>query len=131
MQIPTMIRQHKLVSALVVVIALPIIVITVWTAFSLNFYYSEGTRAGFLQKISKRGWVCKTWEGEIQLTAIPGSAPQMFEFTTRSDSLAAILTQYAGQQVSLNYREHKGIPTSCFGDTRYYVIGVQKVGGTR
>jgi hypothetical protein len=131
MQITAKLRQHKLITALVIVIALPIIAITAWTAFSLNFYYSEGTRAGYLQKISKRGWLCKTWEGEIQLTAIPGSVPQVFSFTTRSDSVAAILTSMAGQAVSVHYREHKGIPTSCFGDTRYYVDGVQKVGGTR
>lgn len=130
MQITATLRRHKLITALVILIALPIIAITAWTAFSLNFYYSEGTRAGYLQKISKRGWLCKTWEGEIQLTAIPGSAPQMFTFTTRSDSVASILTSMTGQAVAVHYREHKGIPTSCFGDTRYYVDGVKRVGGT-
>ena len=130
MQITAPLRRHKLISAIVILIGLPIIGITAWTAFSLNYYYSEGTRAGYLQKISKRGWLCKTWEGEIQLTSIPGSAPQLFTFTTRSDSIASILTTMAGQAVSVHYREHKGIPTSCFGDTRYYVDGVQKVGGT-
>ncbi len=131
MQITAKLRQHKLVTALVLLITVPIIAITAWTAFSLNFYYSEGTRAGYLQKISKRGWICKTWEGEIQLTSIPGSTPQIFTFTTRSDSIATLLTGLAGQSISVHYREHRGIPTSCFGETRYYVDGVQKVGGTR
>jgi hypothetical protein len=130
MRMPTVFREHKLITALVFVIAVPLLVLTAWTAFSLNFYYSSGTRAGYLQKISKRGWVCKTWEGEIQLTAIPGSTPQIFAFTTRSDSIAGILSGLAGQSVRVHYREHKGIPTSCFGDTRYYVDSVQKVGGT-
>ena len=130
MPITATLRRHKLASALVILVLLPITAITAWTVFSLNFYYSEGTRAGYLQKISKRGWLCKTWEGEIQLTAIPGSTPQVFTFTTRSDSVASILTSMAGQAVSVHYREHKAIPTSCFGDTRYYVDGVQKVGGT-
>jgi hypothetical protein len=130
MQITATLRRHKLVSALVILIGLPLIAITAWVLFSLNYYYSEGTRAGYLQKISKRGWLCKTWEGEIQLTSIPGSTPQIFAFTTRSDSIASILTSMAGQAVTVHYREHKGIPTSCFGDTRYYVDGIQKVGGT-
>jgi hypothetical protein len=80
-----------------------------------------------VQKISKKGWLCKTWEGEVAMTALPGATPQYFAFTVRSDSLAHVLESYAGKQVSLTYQQHPGIPTSCFGDTEYFVTAVQKV----
>ena len=89
--IPQVIRRHPLIITLVVLIALPLLVFTLWAGVTLNYTYSSGDRAGFLQKISKRGWLCKTWEGELQLSAIPGSQPEKFLFTTRSDSLAAVL----------------------------------------
>ena len=102
--------------------------ITLWTAIALNFTYSAGERAGFLQKISKRGWVCKTWEGELQMIALPGSTPEKFLFTVRSDSVAAVLNGLAGQRVTLNYKQHMGVPGSCFGDTEYFVVGVKPLG---
>ena len=82
-----------------------------------------GERAGILQKISRRGWVCKTWEGELQMTALPGATPEKFLFTVRSDSVAAELNRVAGQRVVLNYKQHVGVPGSCFGDTQYYIVG--------
>jgi len=121
------IKRHPLPVVLSVVVVLPVVLITAWTLISLNYSYSTGTRAGYVQKISKRGWLCKTWEGELQLTAIPGSAPQLFEFSIRSDSLAAKVNEFAGKQVALEYKQHKGVPTSCFGETEYYVTGVRAV----
>ena len=121
------IKRHPLPVVLSVVVVLPVVLITTWTLISLNYSYSTGMRAGYVQKISKRGWLCKTWEGELQLTAIPGSAPQLFEFSIRSDSLAAKVNEFAGKQVALEYKQHKGVPTSCFGETEYYVTGVRAV----
>lgn len=121
------IKRHPLPVVLSVVVGLPVVVIALWTVISLNYSYSSGTRAGFVQKISKRGWLCKTWEGEMQLSAIPGSAPQMFDFSIRSDSIAAKVNALAGKEVALEYQQHKGIPTSCFGDTEYFVTGVRQV----
>jgi hypothetical protein len=128
MRLPGLITRHKLVTTLIFVIAAPIIILVVWTVAALNYSYSTGERAGFLQKISRRGWLCKTWEGELQLSAIPGSVPEKFLFSVRSDSLAAELNKLNGQRVVLMYAQHKGVPTSCFGDTEYYVTGVRTVG---
>ena len=125
---PSIIREHKLVTTLVLLIVTPILVFVLWTFIALQFVYSSGERAGYLQKISKRGWVCKTWEGDLQLTAQPGVAPEMFAFSTRSDSIAAELSKLAGQRVVLLYEQHKGLPGTCFGDTEYFVVGVRPVG---
>ena len=129
MRIPTVIRSRPLVTTLVLLVAAPVLVFTLWAFITLHYTYSSGERAGFLQKVSKRGWLCKTWEGELQLTAIPGAAPEKFLFTTRSDSIAAALNAAAGQRVVLTYQQHKGVPGSCFGDTEYYVTVVRAVAG--
>jgi hypothetical protein len=121
--IPGFIKSHKLATTLAIVVLLPIIVFTVWIESALHYSYSSGTRAGYLQKISRKGWICKTWEGEIQLIAIPGSAPEKFIFSTRSDSIAGVLTRLNGEKVVVEYRQHKGLPTSCFGETEYFVVG--------
>jgi hypothetical protein len=129
MRVPAFIRNHKLVTVLVIVIVAPIVVMTIWTAASLGYSYSSGERAGYLQKISKRGWLCKTWEGEIQLLANPGTTPERFAFSIRSDSIAQQLNHLNGQKVVVTYDQHKGVPGTCFGDTEYYVTGVRTVGG--
>ncbi len=90
----------------------------------LSWSYSEGERAGFLQKVSYKGWICKTWEGELSLVAIPGAAPEKFLFTVRDDAVAQQLNEVAGKRVTLKYEQHRGLPTSCFGDTDYFVVGV-------
>jgi hypothetical protein len=122
------IKRHLLATTLTTIIVLPALVFTVWAFITLHYTYSSGERAGFLQKLSKRGWLCKTWEGELQLTAIPGAAPEKFYFTIRSDSLADVANTLAGQHVVLDYQQHVGVPTSCFGDTEYFVVGVRTVG---
>lgn len=90
----------------------------------LSWSYSEGERAGFLQKVSYKGWICKTWEGELSLVAIPGAAPEKFLFTVRDETVAQQLNAVAGKRVTLKYEQHRGLPTSCFGDTDYFVVGV-------
>ena len=130
MHIPAVIKSHKLVTIGIIVVVVPILVFTLWAFIALSYSYSSGERAGFLQKISKRGWLCKTWEGEVQLTALPGATPEIFSFSVRSDSIATELNKYAGQRVVLHYAQHKGVPTSCFGDTEYFIDGVRVVGGT-
>lgn len=111
---------------LALLIATPFLIGAAWVGITLSYSYSSGERAGFLQKISKRGWLCKTWEGEMQLSAIPGSAPEKFLFTARSDSLAEELNRLNGQRVVVTYEQHKGVP-SCWGDTEYFVDGVRPV----
>lgn len=96
-----------------------------WLA--LSWSYSEGERAGFMQKLSKKGWLCKTWEGELSLVALPGAAPEKFLFTVRDDAVADKINRQVGQRVALTYEEHRGLPTTCFGDTEYFVTDVKLV----
>ena len=130
MRLPGLITRNKITTTLIAVFVTPILAVVLWTVAALNYSYSTGERAGFLQKVSRRGWLCKTWEGELQLTAIPGAMPEMFLFSVRSDSLAGELNKMNGQRVVLTYAQHKGVPGSCFGDTEYFVTGVRAVGGT-
>jgi hypothetical protein len=128
MPIPSLVRHHPLVTGLSLVIGVPVAAFALWATLALQYTYSGGYRAGYLQKISKRGWLCKTWEGELQVSVIPGAAPEVFDFTVRSDSIAAELARVTGQHVTLTYAQHKGVPGSCFGDTEYYITGVRPVG---
>lgn len=98
-----------------------------YTWIALHWSYSEGERAGFMQKLSKKGWVCKTWEGELSLIALPGAAPEKFLFSVRDDDVAAKINQHVGQRVSLTYEQHIGLPTTCFGDTEYFITAVKLV----
>lgn len=86
-----------------------------------SWAYSTGDRAGWLQKFSHKGWVCKTWEGELAMAAVPGSVPERFYFTVRDDALAARLEQAVGQRVRLHYGQHRGLPGQCLGETQYWV----------
>lgn len=96
-----------------------------WAMATLNFSYSEGERNGFLQKFSKVGWFCKTWEGEMLLTSMPGAIPEKFHFSVRDNAVAAQLTAAVGKRVTLSYEQHKAVPTSCFGNTEYFIEKVQ------
>jgi hypothetical protein len=95
--------------------------VALWTWLTLSWSYSDGERAGVLQKFSRRGWLCKTQEGELALYIVAGIAPQMWNFTVRDDATALALDKAVGHKVQLHYTEHPGVPTSCFGDTRYFV----------
>jgi hypothetical protein len=98
-----------------------------YVAFTLNFAYSKGERVGFVQKLSKRGWVCKTNEGELAMVNMAGQQATIFLFTVPDDKVAGEIESFAGHRVSLEYEEHRGIPSSCFGETTYFVTGVKKV----
>ena len=90
-------------------------------AIVLYWNYSTGERAGWVQKFSHKGWICKTWEGELALVSLPGSTVEKFEFTVRDDAVAAQINKVMGRRVSLHYEEKVGLPTTCFGETRHYV----------
>src|SRR3954467_3558468 len=104
-----------------ILVVFPVGGFTLWTWAALKFSYSEGERAGYVQKISKKGWLCKTWEGELAMANLPGTMPQIFTFTVRNDSIANVIEKNIGKQVSLTYEQHRGIPTSCFGETEYFI----------
>ncbi len=93
-----------------------------WAALSWSF--SSGERAGWVQKLSKKGWICKTWEGELALVSLPGTTPEKFLFTIWSDDVAERVTKAMGKRVALHYEEKVGLPGSCFGETRHYVTGI-------
>ena len=92
-----------------------------WTPLTLWWSYSDGERVGILQKLSRIGWLCKTWEGEVAQYVVGGVAPQIWDFTVRDEATATQLSGLLGERVRLHYTEHRGVPTSCFGDTGYYV----------
>jgi len=98
-----------------------------YTAAVLSWSYSAGERAGFMQKLSHKGFICKTWEGELQLVAMPGSMPEKFFFSVRDDAVAARINATMGKRVTLTYEQHIGVPTSCFGETQYFVVDVKEV----
>jgi len=103
------------------ILVVPAALVALWTWITLSFAYSTGERAGYVQKLSRKGWICKTWEGELAMANLPGAMPEIFKFSVRDDSVAAHLTQTMGQRVSISYAQHKGVPTSCFAETEYYV----------
>ena len=109
-------------------VVLPLIVIAallgVYFWGALSWSYSSGERAGWVQKLSNKGWVCKTWEGELALVSVPGTTPEKFSFTIWDEAVANQVTQAMGKRVALHYEEKVGLPGSCFGDTRQYVTGV-------
>ena len=109
-----------IVLALVVVLGGYILVVAYWS-------YSSGERAGWVQKLSSKGWLCKTWEGEMAMVSMPGTTTEKFHFTVWDDDVAAQINKAMGKRVALHYEETVGIPTNCFGDTRYYVTKVSVV----
>ncbi len=95
-----------------------------YAALVLNVSYSDGERAGVLQKFSRKGWICKTWEGELAMTTVPGVAPILWQFSVRDDRVAEQVRRALGRWVVVHYHEHRGVPTSCFGETPYFVDSV-------
>lgn len=103
----------------------PIALFALYTWATLTWVYSSGERAGYVQKLSEKGWVCKTFEGELVLVSMPGTQAEKFNFTVRNPAVAKKINETVGKRVRLLYEEHKGIPTSCFGETAYFVHDVQ------
>lgn len=115
----------KRILILSMVFVVPLVIFGLYTAFTLTWSYSEGERSGILQKISHKGWICKTFEGELAVTTSPGVAPIIWNFTVPDPLVVEKLNAATGKSVVLHYQEHRGIPSSCFGDTGYFVTDVQ------
>ncbi|HZF16163.1 MAG TPA: hypothetical protein VE046_09500 [Steroidobacteraceae bacterium] len=111
--------------ALILVAACLLLAAHIW--IMLHWSYSTGERAGWLQKLSNKGYICKTWEGEMALVSLPGSMPEKFSFTVWDEKTAETLKAAMGKRVTLYYEEHIWLPTSCFGDTRYFVKGLKAI----
>jgi hypothetical protein len=106
---------------------LPILVFGGYLAFVLSWSYSDGERVGYLQKFSRKGWICKTYEGELAMATVPGVAPIMWHFTVRDQAVADQVNQLMGKRIVLHYEEHRGIPTTCFGETAHFVSRVSEI----
>jgi hypothetical protein len=122
---PSWRRRHWRLIALLLVMLIPAVVISLWAWATLGYSYSSEDRAGYVQKIARRGWLCKTWEGELAMMNQPGAVPEIFKFTVRNDSLAQLLENNLGKRVTLTREEHRGVPTSCFGETEDYITNVR------
>ncbi len=96
-----------------------------WAAMSWS--YSSGERAGWVQKLSRKGWICKTWEGEMAMVSMPGTTTEKFPFTVWDETAVQQINKLMGRRVNLHYEQHVGLPTTCFGETRHYVTQVTLV----
>ncbi|OGU06845.1 MAG: hypothetical protein A2075_07185 [Geobacteraceae bacterium GWC2_58_44] len=114
--------KNRAVVAVVGVIAVTVLLSTAYIYATLHWSYSSGERVGYIQKFSKKGWLCKTWEGELTMSPIPGAIPEKFLFTVRDDAVAQLINQDLGRRMSLSYEQHKGVPTACFGESEYFIV---------
>lgn len=117
----------KVIKTLAAIAVLAILLLIAYTWFVLSWSYSSGERAGYVQKFSHKGWLCKTWEGEMALVSMPGTVAEKFYFTVRDDALAKRINQSIGQRVALSYEQHIGVPSSCFGETQYFISDIKIV----
>jgi len=119
--------KRWIVLVLLTVLVLTPLIFSAWAWVTLKFVYARGERAGYIQKISQKGWLCKTWEGELAMVNLPGSMPEIFYFSVRNDAVAHQAERLVGQRVSLTYEQHKGVPGPCFGDTEYFIVRISSV----
>ena len=127
LQPPTFLGRHRWkIRGLLAVIALAGLVV-LWTTITLTFSYSDGDRVGYVQKFSHKGWICRTWEGELAMTQVPGVPPQIFLFTVRDAEVARRVADAEGKKVALHYKEKRDLPSSCFGDTGYFISDVRLI----
>ncbi len=113
--------------ALLIILLVPALVFGAWSWVTLSYSYSKGERAGYVQKFSQKGWLCKTWEGELAMVNLPGTMTEIFRFSVRNDSIADRLEKNVGKRVSVSYEQHRGVPSSCFAETEYYITNVRLV----
>ena len=117
--------MSRVLKVLAVLLAALILLVSAWFWVALSWSYSTGERAGWVQKLSHKGWICKTWEGELALVSLPGSAVEKFFFTVRDEAVAQQIMKAMGKRASLHYEEKVGLPTSCFGETRHFITKVE------
>ncbi len=120
-------KNHGAAPIILIIVLALVLAPIAWTWLTLSWSYSDGERAGVMQKFSRKGWLCKTYEGELAQYIISGVAPQIWYFTVRDEKVAGQMKALVGTKVQLHYTEHRGIPTNCFGDTGYYVDGITKL----
>lgn len=117
----------KLIKVLAGIMVLAVLLFIPYTWLVLSWSYSSGERAGYVQKLSYKGWLCKTWEGEMALVSMPGTVAEKFYFSVREEQLAQQINAAIGKRVALSYEQHIGVPSSCFGETQYFISAVKVV----
>jgi len=124
-------RFQKILTYFILLLLVPAGLAALYTWASLSWVYSSGERAGYVQKLSQKGWICKTYEGELILVSMPGTQAEKFFFTVRDENVAKKLNATVGDRVRLIYEEHKGVPTTCFGETSFYIKDVKLLDETK
>lgn len=114
--------KKKVLGGIGALIVAALLLSAAYTYGALHWTYSSGERVGYVQKLSKKGWLCKTWEGELTMAPIPGAIPEKFFFTVPDDAVAQLVNRGLGKRMSLSYEQHKGVPTVCFGETEFFVV---------
>lgn len=125
--VPSPRRRFRWKLLLAGLVLIPLALFASYTWLTLRFAYSRGERAGYVQKFSLKGWVCKTWEGELAMVNLPGTVPEIFAFTVRDPEVAGRINKSLGQRVVLTYEQHVGVPTTCFGETGYFVMDARPI----
>jgi len=118
------ILMNSFIKWLLSLVLIGLVGISVYTWAMLSWSYGSGERAGYVQKFSNRGYICKTWEGELAMVSMPGTMSEKFFFTVREDAVAQKINANLGKKVALKYDQHIGLPTTCFGDTEYFVSDI-------
>jgi len=114
--------RKKAVRIVAVLIVAAVVLSAGYVMIALNWSYSKGERIGYVQKFSEKGWLCKTWEGELQMLPVPGAMPEKFLFSVRDKAVIGKITSSMGKKASITYEQHKGIPTTCFGESEYFAV---------
>jgi len=117
----------KVIKVSAAILALALLLFIAYTWLVLSWSYSDGERAGYVQKFSHKGWLCKTWEGEMALVSMPGTVAEKFYFSVRDDAIAKQIEATVGNRVALTYEQHIGVPSTCFGETQYFITAVKVV----
>lgn len=117
--------MKKVVKVSLLLIVVVVVLFAGYVYVALNWSYSKGERIGYIQKFSEKGWLCKTWEGELQMLPVPGALPEKFNFSVRDKGVISKLNSSMGKKVSLFYEQHKGIPTNCLGESEYFAVDVR------
>jgi hypothetical protein len=120
-------KKSHVIFWIIGILLVPVAIFILYLWLALTWSFSKGERVGYIQKLSKSGWVCKTWEGEMAMVTMPGAIPDKFLFTIRDEEIAKRINQFAGKRVALVYEQHKGLPTSCFGDTEYFIVDAKTI----
>jgi len=119
--------KNKLIRYSLLSIVLLVVLVTAYLYAVFSWSFSKGERVGYIQKFSQKGWICKTWEGELLMLPVPGALTEKFYFTVRDGSIVTKLNNSLGKKVTISYEQHKGIPTNCFGETEYYIVDAKVI----